>query len=303
MKFTVSVIIPVYNAAAYIENAVISAHRLAEVEEIILIEDRSSDGSLDVCHNIKLKFPKVKLYVNETNSGSAAARNIGLMLAACAYIAFLDADDEYLISRFEITQSAFKQFPSAFGVYEAIGVKYYNEEARKIFNYMHASELTTVTRPVAPKELFQALLTEEGFGWMSLVGFTMVNRKDGQMKLFDESLRQCQDTDFFYNLSLNENLIHGNLNQPVALRGIHDRNRTLFNTEERENSKKMLVEKWYSMMYSASFSSIINRKLIKDKISLNIDYSKSKSHIKFQIIVEFIKLTLIKPVIALKWFA
>lgn len=303
MKFTVSVIIPVYNVAAYIENAVISAHRLVEVEEIILIEDGSTDGSLDVCHNIESKFSKVKLYVNETNSGSAAARNKGLVHAACAYIAFLDADDEYLTSRFETTQTVFKKFPLAFGVYEAIGVKYYSEEARKIFNQMHASELTTVTRPVAPKELFQALLTEDGFGWMSLVGFTMVNRKDGHKKLFDETLRQCQDTDFFYNLSLNENLVHGNLNQPVALRGIHDRNRTLFNIEEREISKKMLVEKWYGMMYNASFSSIINRKLIKDKISLNIDYSKSKMHVKFQIIVEFIKLALTNPGIALKWFA
>ena len=94
----VSVIIPVYNASAYIERCLESVERqtLQDIE-VILVDDHGQDDSISVAKDI-VKHSKRKdiQYVfaqTPTNSGPAEARNIGIQTAEGEYIAFLDADD------------------------------------------------------------------------------------------------------------------------------------------------------------------------------------------------------------------
>jgi glycosyltransferase involved in cell wall biosynthesis len=90
----VSVIIPVYQGERIIAGAVRSAlnqtHRNVQV---IVIDDGSTDGTREVLE--ALDDPRV-LVLAQTNSGTAAARNLGLAHARGAYIAFLDSDDRWL---------------------------------------------------------------------------------------------------------------------------------------------------------------------------------------------------------------
>ena len=86
----VSVIVPCYNAAPYLPQALASL--LAQgpaVWEVIVIDDGSSDGSADIATAFG---PPVRCHRQE-NQGISAARNQGLRLAAGDWIAFLDADD------------------------------------------------------------------------------------------------------------------------------------------------------------------------------------------------------------------
>jgi glycosyltransferase involved in cell wall biosynthesis len=106
---SVSVIIPVYNAAAYVNKAVESALMQPEVAEILLIEDGSTDNSLAICKTIAEKNDKVKLlfHKNNTNKGAGESRNLGVKNAKSDFIAFLDADDYFLPGRFEAEKKMF----------------------------------------------------------------------------------------------------------------------------------------------------------------------------------------------------
>lgn len=92
----VSVIIPVYNAEKWIKRTIenIEGQTYNNIE-IILVDDYSSDNSLDVIKNLlNRKMEKeIKLIENEKNKGVAFSRNLGIKKATGRYICFQDADD------------------------------------------------------------------------------------------------------------------------------------------------------------------------------------------------------------------
>lgn len=89
----ISVIVPVYNAQAYLSDMIDSvlSQKFAEWE-LLLIVSKSEDDSLEICQSYAKKTSKIR--VIEMPSGSAGmARNIGLKEAMAEYIMFVDADD------------------------------------------------------------------------------------------------------------------------------------------------------------------------------------------------------------------
>ena len=92
----VSVIVPVYKAAATLENTVNSI--LAQTYqnlEIILINDGSPDNSLDVCKKIEKENPSKIKVLDKQNGGVVSAYKMGIQNATGSYIAFCDADDTF----------------------------------------------------------------------------------------------------------------------------------------------------------------------------------------------------------------
>lgn len=88
-----SIIIPVFNCEQYLEECIQSviAQKTNYSFEVILVNDGSTDGSLDI---INKYTSNSNLYViSQKNMGAAAARNIGIEHAAGAYIMFVDGDD------------------------------------------------------------------------------------------------------------------------------------------------------------------------------------------------------------------
>ena len=100
----VSVIVPVYNAAEYLERNLIflCKQTLPEIE-FILINDASTDDSLKILTAFKIAFPdKFVLLNNEVNRGPGGARNFGLEYARGEYIGFVDCDDVVNPEMFEM---------------------------------------------------------------------------------------------------------------------------------------------------------------------------------------------------------
>lgn len=100
----VSVVIPCYNAAAFLERAVKSVIK-QEIPgiEIILVNNNSTDGTNNIISSI-VEMYRNKITIigtNETVKGACAARNKGLSLAKHKFIQFLDADDEILPNKLE----------------------------------------------------------------------------------------------------------------------------------------------------------------------------------------------------------
>lgn len=92
----VSVIIPAFNSARLIGNAVGSAQAQSEGRiEIIVVDDASTDGTAAVVEGLAAQDPRVRLVRMERNGGPGGARNAGLDAAGGEWIALLDADDRY----------------------------------------------------------------------------------------------------------------------------------------------------------------------------------------------------------------
>lgn len=89
----VSIIIPIYNAEAYIPRCVdsILAQTFADFE-LLLVNDGSSDGSLEICHQYANKDSRVRV-LDKPNGGVSSARNLGLESATTEWVMFADADD------------------------------------------------------------------------------------------------------------------------------------------------------------------------------------------------------------------
>ena len=156
----ISVIIPVYNADRYLQRAVVSALEQPEAAEVLLIEDNSSDNSLRICQALESKHSRVRLlrHSDGGNHGAGATRNLGIRSARCNYIAFLDADDYYLPERFTVPRRLFLEHKNIHGVYEAIGVHFYDERSRLKWMQLEGEYLSTITEKIAPTRLFEYLL-------------------------------------------------------------------------------------------------------------------------------------------------
>lgn len=89
----VSVIIPAYNAEAYLPATLESVFAQTYSQlEVIVVDDGSTDGTRDIVVAYQSRYPRLRL-ISKKNGGVASARNAGLETAAGAYVAFLDADD------------------------------------------------------------------------------------------------------------------------------------------------------------------------------------------------------------------
>lgn len=94
----ISVIIPVYNVAAYLQACVQSLLAQSHQDlEIILVDDGSTDNSGALCDSLAAQDPRVRA-VHQANQGLSGARNTGLRHATGDYLAFLDGDDVYLLT-------------------------------------------------------------------------------------------------------------------------------------------------------------------------------------------------------------
>ena len=90
----ISVVIPVYNVAEYLSRCLDSVYGQEGVDyEVILINDGSSDNSLQICQQYKEKFPQSTYILDKQNEGLSSARNAGTAIAHGEYLYYIDSDD------------------------------------------------------------------------------------------------------------------------------------------------------------------------------------------------------------------
>lgn len=110
MGARISVIIPTWQRAALLGDAVASVRRQSvPVHEIVVVDDGSSDGTRAIATSLG---PDVR-YAWQENQGPAAARNLGLELASGDVIAFLDSDDLFDDAKLAIQTALLERHPGA----------------------------------------------------------------------------------------------------------------------------------------------------------------------------------------------
>src|ERR1700676_4118751 len=109
----VSIIVPVFNCAPYIEDCLASLTAQTETDiEIIVVNDGSRDGTLEIVTRLAAKDGRISVLSFPSNSGYPGfARNQGIAHASGLNIAFLDGADLYHPRKIESVLSAFERLP------------------------------------------------------------------------------------------------------------------------------------------------------------------------------------------------
>ena len=245
---TLSVVIPVFNHERWVARAVQSVLSQAEVTEVILVEDGSADNSLEECQRLASGDQRVHVlrHSRGANLGASASRNLGVHEAGGTFVAFLDADDLMLPSRFRRTFEVFDEFPSTDGVYEAVGYRFESREALLLHMTDGRELLTTVRESVDPIDFFWHQSPVGTAGYCNTDGWTF--RREFLLRggLFNENLQLFEDTEFFIRMSIIGVLRPGELAWPVATRRLHASNRISVARTEAERQ-----DAWQKMWRSA----------------------------------------------------
>lgn len=98
----VSIIMPNYNCEKFLEETINSViNQTYQNWELLIVDDCSTDKSVEIIKGYCNKDDRIKLFINEKNSGAAASRNWALREATGKWIAFLDSDDLWLSEKLE----------------------------------------------------------------------------------------------------------------------------------------------------------------------------------------------------------
>lgn len=123
----VTIITPSYNHAQYIERAVESVmNQTYKNIEYIIIDDGSKDNSHEVLKKIQLKYPSIKILLNNENKGHERL-NEGVNISNGELISILASDDWYLPQKIEKQVQLFNTLPSDYGVVYSGGYRYFED--------------------------------------------------------------------------------------------------------------------------------------------------------------------------------
>lgn len=185
---SVSIIIPNYNTAHYLIEAIDSVYKSTFQDfEVIVVDDGSKDNS-DAVVATYLQLENFK-YIKQANKGLAGARNTGIREAKGEYLVFLDSDDIILPKKFSLQTAFLNANPAYDAVYSSSIFFKDGEPGTKI----------TTSFPNYSGHILKQLL----YGNFIHVN-TIMLRKEAVLKagLFDESLRELEDWDLWLRLSI-----------------------------------------------------------------------------------------------------
>ncbi len=254
----VSVIIPVYNAAAFLDDCLGSllSQTLREIE-VIAVNDGSSDSSLEILRGYEAADTRLKV-IDQPNAGAGNARNTGLAAASGEYLSFLDADDIYEIDMLEKAYRAAADSDSDLCVFAAD--LFDNETGeRRPCTWSFRREYFTPGEAFDPHDesyapyIFQMF---NGWPWDKLYRRSMVEKYG----LRYQELRSTNDMYFVYMaealsgriITLDECLIHQRVSVSTSISRNRDKSWDCFYLGLAELKKGLLREGLYRT-YRRSF--------------------------------------------------
>jgi hypothetical protein len=190
----VSVIIPTYNRAGYVVEAIDSV--LAQTfneHEIIVVDDGSTDNTKEVL----AKYGDRLRYIYQANAGVSSARNHGIQEAKADWIAFLDSDDIWFPEKLAVQMEFVHKYPDV--VLHTVNVEVPEEEHAAANSFGHCG----FTPGHVDEVIEKPFLTH--FKYRTLVMPPAVMVKKGsliQAGLFDTQLSICEDYDLMCRMAL-----------------------------------------------------------------------------------------------------
>ena len=186
----VSVIIPIYNTDKYLDKCLNSIiNQTYKNIEIILIDDGSTDNSLDICKKYEHVDNRIKLLSTE-NKGVSSARNLGIKYSTGEYIIFIDSDDFIELNMIESLYTNIKNVDISI-------CNYY-----KVKNNKKTKNLSIKYDGIIDNNKFFKYLFEDntygGYLWNKLIRKNVL-----EGCLFDEKINYMEDLIFLAQVSKN----------------------------------------------------------------------------------------------------
>ncbi|PKO09628.1 MAG: hypothetical protein CVU40_10060 [Chloroflexi bacterium HGW-Chloroflexi-2] len=296
-----SVIIPLYNKEKHIKRAIWSVlSQTYPTFELIIVNDGSTDESLT--RVLEIQDDRIRI-INQVNQGVSAARNRGASEAQYDYVAFLDADDEWLPEFLENMTYLIKKFPEA----GLCGSSHYRVEKNlKLTVSALYSEI-----PLGWTGVFESYFDQIGSILPYNSSSVCIPRKNFlEVGGFKESVSYWEDTDLWMRLALKFPI--GFVNKPLSIYHLNAENRAIHdikkhiqilqiweemvkNNEIPEKHKFTFPEflARYQIIFAKSFIKNGNNNAANDM--LNKISKKSKYYTDSQ---KLLKLTKLPPVLS-----
>lgn len=267
----VSIIIPVYNTAKYLEDCLESASEqtLKDIE-IIIVNDDSTDNSEDIIKKFCDKDNRFN-YFKQTHKGVSSARNKGIELAKGEYIFFLDSDDIVAEDYFEKLYTNARKYNSDLVLTDAAAIG--NLNINEITTYCtNAGFYRTKFLKQNPELRFPSNINlgEDGiFSHIILTKQIKISKALNQWYFYRQ--RGTQATNFFYNGNNNCFLIIKK--QIEFLKDFYTKN-NLFDTHSLHLARYIIIQPFYAEFYYRPRIHFIERartySLIKDFYNLHL---------------------------------
>jgi len=187
MIMDISVIIPVFNRRHIVVKAITSVlNQTHSPNEIIIVDDGSSDSLktlIDTINDSRIK------YVYQENKGVSSARNLGISLSACKWLAFLDSDDHWLPKKLKKQTDFHRDHPNILiSQTDEVWIKNGKRINPKKYHKKTGGDIFL-------ESLARCLITPSA---------VMVNKALlASVGLFDEDLPACEDYDIWLRLTSN----------------------------------------------------------------------------------------------------
>lgn len=185
----ISVVIAAYNAAATIERAVRSVlAQTRPANEIIVVDDGSGDNTAEITGRID----KTIRVIRQANAGSSMARNTGIEAASGDWIAFLDADDEWLPAKLQLQEAFLLANPDLVWGYGNFSAAYSNNISIK----------AVLPNRISDNEVFDDYLHAYCGGLYAWTGTLLIQKRVFQKTgLFEPGMKRGQDTDLWFRIA------------------------------------------------------------------------------------------------------
>lgn len=184
-NLTFSIVIPAYNSAEFIGDALVSCLQQTLLpKEIIVIDDCSSDQTREIVK--QFNSPLINLLVNSTNKGPSYSRNLGIKSTTSSWILFLDADDIFHKKKLEtLNRLLLEDFSiSAVGHNTKIGLNFHELNEQYISDSCVYKKYSTFSLLLKSRIVTPALAVSSSNGI-----------------LFNEKMKYAEDHDFIVRTS------------------------------------------------------------------------------------------------------
>ncbi len=254
----ISIIIPTYNCAAYIPEAVDSVLKQSYQDfEIIIVDDGSTDNTSQVLERYGSKA-SIK-YIYQENKGPGAARNAGMKLSEGEYICFLDADDEFKSDSLKLRQEFLDQHEDVMMVFTDYGLKKTEDACIKRYlvdneflEYFKDSFMIRSDKGIVFNDKFTDLFYSFSPHPISTITVMMKRSVIGSVGYFKTDTSVGEDRDYWIRIADNYKI--GYIDEATAVynnyrsfltkdveRYCRERIRSLQNTPNQGTSRKKMV--------------------------------------------------------------
>jgi len=294
----VSIIVPNYNYGRFISETLRSILRQTFTDyEVIVIDDGSTDNSRDVVDHMASDFGERLTYIYQNNQGVSAARNKGIKTARGQYIAFIDADDIWLIDTLGKLVNFLENNPNISMVYG--NTEFFDSSTYKSLGFDHGNNSLKI--PYTGKCIDQLFIRGNFIPIM-----TTLTRREvfNSIGFFDVRFRVGEDLDMWLRLTasyeigyINEVLCrvrrHGNnltfnYLEDIKVEIIRTRKVLRMNPRLKEFlGEDIITKKWYLAYYHLGMQLILKsdrkkgRRWLKKALKLNLNPFINKIYIYY----------------------